>query len=560
MAICPSKQAVSLLIGVLLFALAGCQTADPAAAPVASYQGGTVTQGEYDSWLLYKDAEDDPDKRQQRLQAIAIAEVLTAAARERGAEDLPAIRAGYLRLESRLLEPLVKQHLRSQVELEPEAIDAAFAEQQHLFGVSRRVRIRNIFKQLPDDPAAAAAVRERMEEILGELTGGGDFAQLAARESASQSRWRGGLTGWVGPGDLDPAIEEVAFRLGPGELGPIVEATGGLHILRCDEIREASRPDEGEIRRRIEDNLRQGLLEEVRERLRGELLADVRYDLEGAQLISARDEKEIVSFADGRGLELAEIRAFLQLQRVRRDPADMSEERFRGLVEGVATRARIVDHARELGLAGDPAVAAKLRWGRSAILALDELKSRIQERFEPTPEAEIRAGFDADPARFEHSEQARLAVIVMRVNKSTIRERYAVAERLAADLAAGRADFAEAARRHSDHPSAARGGELDWRTHKQMAALGPIVARVAKSLEPGQTSELIQQKEGLGEESDLWIVRLLESRPARPMTFEEAREEVENELGQQQVKELRGEIHRELVDRLELRLADEPAA
>ena len=552
-----ARRLTARYLAVPLLVAAGCQATDPAEVPVALYRGGTLTQSEYDSWLLYKDAEDDPDKRRQRLQALAIAETLAAAARERGVEDLPAIRAAFLRLESRLLEPRLKEHLRSAIELEPEAIDAAFAQRQHLFGVSKRVRIRNIFKKLPADPAAAAGVRERMEQILGELAAGADFAELAARESVSQSRWRGGLTGWIGPGDLDPAIEQVALRLRPGELGPVVEATGGLHILRCDEIREASRPEPEEIRRRIESNLRRGLLEQAWDKLRGDLLADVVIDLDGAQLVSAPGDREIVRFGDGRGLNLAEVRALLKLNRVRRDPADMTEERFRGMVEGIAARARIADHARQRGLADEAAVAAKLRWGRSAILALEEIKARIQERFAAVGEDQIRARFDADPGRFENPEQYRLAVIAIAVNKSTIRERYAAAERLAEDLAAGQVDFADAARRHSDHPSAARGGDLDWLNRQQIAALGPIVARVVSSLEPGETSELVQQKEGLGDDSDLWIARLLDVRPARPMTFAEARRQVENEIGQEQVKKLRAEIERELVEGLELRMATE---
>jgi parvulin-like peptidyl-prolyl isomerase len=539
-------------------ALAACAPPDPSAEILASYRGGTVTRGEYDSWQLAKGIEDEPDQRLQRYQAIAVAEVLEDAAVARGLDAGAAVHAAVLRLEAQLLEPELRRHVAEGIEIDAAAVESRFAERRHLFGAPEARRLENLFKKLPPDPRAAAAARARMAEIRQELAGGADFAALAESESDSQSRWRGGLTGWVRSGDLDPRLEAAVFELEPGELSPVIEATGGLHLFRCREVREARRPDDDQIRRRIEGNLRRERVEERLETLTAELREGVRYHLDGAQLVSAADDLRVVEFAGG-GLSLGELEALLELQRVRQAPADMPAERFRGLAEFFATRARMVDHARGLGLAEAPEIAARLRWGRNAILALEEVQARIRERFPPVTEDEIRARFDADPGSWIEEEQFLLQVLSIDVDPSTIRERYAFAEELAADLAADRVDFDAAARAHSDHPSAADGGRIDWRHREQAAALGPLVARVAMRLAPGETSEMVQQKLGLGDESQLWIVRMLDVRPARPRTFEEARGDVENAIGQERIRQLRREMEKELLEQIDLRPAEEPS-
>lgn len=60
------------------------------------------------------------------------------------------------------------------------------------------------------------------------VTEGQDFVELASRYSDDPV-----ITYSFGKGDMDPAIEEVAFALETGEISTIVESESGYHIIKC---------------------------------------------------------------------------------------------------------------------------------------------------------------------------------------------------------------------------------------------------------------------------------------------------------------------------------------
>lgn len=55
-----------------------------------------------------------------------------------------------------------------------------------------------------------------------------DFAELAAKYSEDEN-----LRFSFRKGEIDPALEEVAFKLGNGEISDVVELDDGYHLLRC---------------------------------------------------------------------------------------------------------------------------------------------------------------------------------------------------------------------------------------------------------------------------------------------------------------------------------------
>lgn len=60
------------------------------------------------------------------------------------------------------------------------------------------------------------------------VNGEEDFAELAARYSEDEN-----LRYSFRKGEIDPTLEEVAFRLGNGEISDVVELEGGYHLIRC---------------------------------------------------------------------------------------------------------------------------------------------------------------------------------------------------------------------------------------------------------------------------------------------------------------------------------------
>lgn len=136
-------------------------------------------------------------------------------------------------------------------------------------------------------------------------------------------------------------------------------------------------------------------------------------------------------------------------------------------------------------------------------------------------EPQLKAYFEAHREHFERAE-VRVRQIVVRAGKGApAAERAAArekAEALRAALAAGRLEFGAAAKRYSQCPSAANGGDLGFVARKG----GPIdepVARLAFALKPGEL--------GVAEtEYGFHVVQATERKPGAPTTYDKCATEV----------------------------------
>jgi peptidyl-prolyl cis-trans isomerase SurA len=101
------------------------------------------------------------------------------------------------------------------------------------------------FRQIIVAPKASAAekakARARAESLLVEIRKGGDFEQIAKRESMDPgTKALGGDLGWNRRGSgLVPEFEMVMFALRPGDVSPVIETAFGYHIIRVDRVQSA---------------------------------------------------------------------------------------------------------------------------------------------------------------------------------------------------------------------------------------------------------------------------------------------------------------------------------
>ena len=91
-------------------------------------------------------------------------------------------------------------------------------------------------------PEAKAVAKAKADSILAALRAGGDFEQIARRESMDTSSAQlGGDLGWARRGTMVPAFEYYLFTLQPGQLSPVFETVYGYHVLRVDRVQPAER-------------------------------------------------------------------------------------------------------------------------------------------------------------------------------------------------------------------------------------------------------------------------------------------------------------------------------
>lgn len=156
---------------------------------------------------------------------------------------------------------------------------------------------------------------------------------------------------------------------------------------------------------------------------------------------------------------------------------------------------------------------------------VDYVEVRLADIAAPVPkEEELRAAYEAEPGRFASAEQRRARHILIAVDQDTTES---AAAALAADLKkrldAGE-DFGDLARRHSDDPgSAATGGELGW------AGRGTYVPAFEEAL---FSQQLLEISAPVKTEFGYHLIQLLEVRAGTQRSFDEVREELAGELQQ----------------------------
>jgi peptidyl-prolyl cis-trans isomerase D len=107
-------------------------------------------------------------------------------------------------------------------------------EPERFLGIERR-RAAHILVRGGDEPGAAEA---RINELRERIAAGEDFAELAAAVSEDPGSARaGGDLGWVEPGMMVPAFDQVLFEMEEtGAVSEPVRTEFGWHIIRLDAI------------------------------------------------------------------------------------------------------------------------------------------------------------------------------------------------------------------------------------------------------------------------------------------------------------------------------------
>lgn len=108
--------------------------------------------------------------------------------------------------------------------------------------LSEEFRLANILIPLPEgaSPEAIQTAARRVSSLYDELRNGGDFAQLAISNSASENALEGGEIGWRKAGQLPPPLDELISALAPGEITEPIRTPNGFMIIKLLEKRGGS--------------------------------------------------------------------------------------------------------------------------------------------------------------------------------------------------------------------------------------------------------------------------------------------------------------------------------
>jgi peptidyl-prolyl cis-trans isomerase D len=121
-------------------------------------------------------------------------------------------------------------------------VQAYYNAHKDQYQVKDQVKVRHILIAVPQgaDAKTDAAAKARAEDLLKQIKAGGNFADLAAKNSDDPgSKPQGGELGWLDRGKTVPEFDKAAFSLAPGQTSDVVKTQFGYHILQVEDKKTA---------------------------------------------------------------------------------------------------------------------------------------------------------------------------------------------------------------------------------------------------------------------------------------------------------------------------------
>jgi len=428
-----------------------------------------------------------------------------------------------------MIRALYQKEIRDKVSISEEEIKAAF------FRGLESIHVRHLFVK----------TEEEARQLKRALDAGITFEEIAAQTfQDSTLRSNGGDLGFLTYDEMDADFAEAAFSLPMNQVSEPVRSKWGYHIIRVDERRQqvfAGQTELQQKRAKIERNLRQ----EIEKKKAGEFVEqymrpfNVQMLNSGFNILAAEIQKMVIAgnqmlpdyrpaFAGddmnrlASGLEaygdqvliaftggqwtiadfLAKVRALPAPNRPRIDTPNHLRHDI-----GVMIRNEfLVQEADKRGLDKDQAVMAEVKKWQDEF-TFGEYWSSVHDTIAVT-EAVTAAYFAEHQGLYLMPDRVHVREILVATK--------AKAEKLLQRLRSGE-DFAELATAYSLRKwAAAKGGDLDFLTSGQYRN----ISLKAMLLQEGEIVGPIAVPEGFS------IIQCLAHQATRPMTFEEAKEQV----------------------------------
>lgn len=188
------------------------------------------------------------------------------------------------------------------------------------------------------------------------------------------------------------------------------------------------------------------------------------------------------------------------------------------------------------------------RYLKSSEVSIDQIKGNIEHNLAVTAllekkgnlavsDDDISGYFEKNKARYEVKEQVRASHILFKVGKKDDKakdaEAKAKAEAVYKEAKAKGADFAALAKKHSQGPTAPRGGDLSYFTRGRMV---PTFEKVAFAMKVGDVAKPVRTQFG-------WhVIKVTDKKEGRQRPFEEVKESIGKLLRNKKSRQAKAEL------------------
>ena len=160
-------------------------------------------------------------------------------------------------------------------------IQSYYDQHKDQYQVKDQAKVRHILIAVPAgaDAKTDAAAKAKAEDILKQIKAGGNFADLASKNSEDPgSKPTGGELGWLNPGQTVPEFDKAAFSLAPGQTSDVIKTQFGYHILQVEEKKTAHLRPVAEVKPEILPILEQQKSGTAMQNLATQLTAEAKQD------------------------------------------------------------------------------------------------------------------------------------------------------------------------------------------------------------------------------------------------------------------------------------------
>lgn len=307
-AISTVKLLTTALCAVALF---GCKGGTPSSDStstgkkegkvIAEVNGGSITTADFERELknlpdYLKAMAETPQGRKEMLDTMIIRELILQQAAKDGLDKGPELEEKLKDLKKRLIvESFLKKKVETESKVSDEDLKKFYEQNKDKFKAGEQIRASHILVK----------AEKEAKDILAQIKAGGNFEELAKKNSVDSSSAKGGDLGWFGKGSMVPAFEKAALALKEGQVSDVVKSDFGYHIIKLTGKRAAGiRPFE-EVKEQIKGAIMPSKQQDVFQKIKEELKKTAKIMVKEDVLNEVGSKKDDVKAEDKKPAETA---------------------------------------------------------------------------------------------------------------------------------------------------------------------------------------------------------------------------------------------------------------
>ncbi|RFA27740.1 hypothetical protein CAI21_14030 [Alkalilimnicola ehrlichii] len=260
---------VALALGLTACGNGNDQTEPAASEPLATVNGHTITQEQYEAYLEQRTQGQPerltPEEREALLQVLVDLTLLAGEAENQGLLEDPKLIGQLQNIRNEVLTRRLVEWMEAEG-VSDEEVRAAYEER---FVEEGALEYKASHILVEDEETA--------RELLAQIEEGANFAAVAEEHSLDPGSARnGGDLGWFPSGAMVDSFSAAVRAMEPGQMTEEpIETQFGWHIILLEDTREARPPEFADVQDGIRQMLAQERLEQRLEELREQVDIDI---------------------------------------------------------------------------------------------------------------------------------------------------------------------------------------------------------------------------------------------------------------------------------------------